>query len=108
MLRAIRRQFPDEHLYIIWDNWNAHRSNPVIHSASRHRIGLARTPNSASWLNPIECQFGELDASVIEGSDFTDHDEAAAAIRSFVRDRHRRARLRRQSDNQEDIRANVA
>lgn len=94
VLRAIRRQFPDEHLYVIWDNWNAHRSKKVIRWANRNRVGLAYTPNYASWLNPIECQFGELDSFVIEGSDFASHLEAAAAIRSFVRDRNRRARQR--------------
>ncbi len=108
-LRAIRRQFPGEQLYVIWDNWNAHRSKKVIQWAARNGIGLAYTPNYASWLNPIECQFGELDTFVIEGSDFTSHHEAAAAIRGFVRDRNRRARQRiKQSPDQPDIRAKVA
>ncbi len=108
LLRAIRRQFPDEHLYVIWDNWNAHRSKKVIQWARRNRIGLAYTPNYASWLNPIECQFGELDAFVIEGSDFAHHDEAAAAIRAFVRDRNRRARQRTAQTTNKEKRANVA
>jgi len=109
LLRAIRRQFPAEHLYVIWDNWNAHRSHKVIHWANRNRVGLAFTPNYASWLNPIECQFGELDTFVIEGSDFGSHLEAAAAIRAFVRDRNRRARLRAvQSTQHQPMRAKVA
>lgn len=94
LLRAVRRQFADEHLYVIWDNGNAHRSTKVIAWANRNRVGLAYTPNYASWLNPIECQFGELDSFVIEGSDFASHIEAAAAIRAFVRERIRRARHR--------------
>jgi hypothetical protein len=70
---------------------------------------LAYTPNYASWLNPIECQFGELDTFVIEGSDLTSHLEAAAAIRDFVRDRNRRARLRSlQPTTEEPKRAKVA
>ena len=109
LLRAIRRQYPDEHLYVIWDNWNAHRSKKVIRWANRNRVGLAYTPNYASWLNPIECQFGELDTFAIEGSDFTSHLEAAAAIRDFVRDRNRRARLRSlQPTTEEPKRAKVA
>jgi len=106
LLRAIRLQFPSEHLYVIWDNWNAHRSKKVIDWATRNRVGLAYTPNYASWLNPIECQFGELDTFVIEGSDFTSHHQAAAAIRDFVRDRNRRARQRQRE--QSPTRAKVA
>ncbi len=107
-LRAIRRQFPGEHLYVIWDNWNAHRSKKVIQWAARNGVGLAYTPNYASWLNPIECQFGELDSFVIEGSDFAGHHEAAAAIRNFVRDRNRRARHKTPHTNHNNIRAKVA
>lgn len=94
LLRGIRRQFPGEHLYVIWDNWNAHRSKKVIRWANHNQVGLAYTPNYASWLNPIECQFGELDTFVIEGSDFQSHLEAAATIRHYVRDRNKRARQR--------------
>ncbi len=109
VLRAMRRQFPIEHLYVIWDNWNAHRSNKVIRWADRNRVGFACIPNYASWLNPIECQFGELDTFVIEGSDFTDHREAAQSIRDFVRDRNRRAQLRTlQSADHQPTRAKVA
>jgi len=109
LLRVIRRQFPAEHLYVIWDNWNAHRSKQVIRWANRNQVGLAYTPNYASWLNPIECQFGELDTFVIEGSDFSSHREAATAIRAFVRDRNRRAHLRTLQSNQgQTKRAKVA
>lgn len=108
LLRAIRRQFPTEHLYVIWDNWNAHRSRRVIQWANRNRVGLAYTPNYASWLNPIECHFGELDTFVIEGSDFGSHTEAAAAIRDFLRHRNRRAHRRDTSPQTTTIRAKVA
>lgn len=91
LLRAIRRQFPDEHLYVIWHNRNAHRSRKVTRWANANQVGLAFTPNCASWLDPIECQSGELDAFVIEGSDFESHPEAAAAIRHYMRDRNKRA-----------------
>lgn len=96
VLRAIRRQFPDEALIIIWDNWNAHTSKKVLRWAINNGVALAFTPAYASWLNPIECQFGELDAFVIEGSDYQTHTEAAAAIRAFVRDRNKRARQRKE------------
>jgi len=105
LLQAIRRQFPHQHLYVIWDNWNAHRSRRVIAWANHNQVGLAYTPNYASWLNPIECQFGELASFVIEGSDFTSQAEAAAAIRAFIRYRNRRAK--QQLENQ-PTRANVA
>ena len=102
----MRRQFGDQHLCVIWDNWNAHRSRRVITWANHNRVGLAYTPNYASWLNPIECQFGELDTFVIEGSDFTSQAEAAASIRAFIRDRNRRSRQHQLED--QPIRANVA
>jgi transposase len=105
LLGATRRQFPHEHLYVIWDNWNAHRSHKVIAWANHNRVGLAYTPNYASWLNPIECQFGEFDSFVIEGSDFASQAEAAAAIRAFVRYRNRRARHKLED---QPIRAKVA
>lgn len=94
LLRAIRNQFPGEDLIIIWDNWSAHTSKKVNSWANRNQVALAYTPAYASWLNPIECQFGELDSFVIEGSDFANHHEAAEAIRAFTRDRNRRARRR--------------
>ena len=109
LLRSIRRQFPHQHLYVIWDNWNAHRSHKVIAWANRNQVGLAFTPNYASWLNPIECQFGELDTFVIEGSDFTSHLEATAAIRHFIRDRNRRTRIQAtHTPTEEPMRAKVA
>ena len=110
LLRAIRRQFPGEYLIVIWDNWNAHRSKKVISWANRNGVGLAYTPNYASWLNPIECQLGELDTFVIEGSDFADHAEAAWAVHAFVRDRNRRARRRvfQLAQGDQEMRAKVA
>lgn len=108
LLRVIRRQFPGEQLIIIWDNWNAHVSKKVIRWANNNDVALAYTPAYASWLNPIECQFGELDAFVIEGSDFESHIEAAAAIRAFVRDRNQRTRKRQQALEEPATRAKVA
>jgi hypothetical protein len=52
---------------------------------ARTGVGLACTPAYASWLNPIECQLGELDTFVIEGSDFADHAEATQAINALGR-----------------------
>jgi hypothetical protein len=78
----------------------------VIAWANHNRVGLAYTPDCASWLNPIECQFGELDTFVIEGSDFANQAEAASAIRAFIRDRNRRSRQQRPED--QPSRATVA
>ncbi len=84
-------------------------SKKIICWANHNGVGLAYTPNYASWPNPIECQLGELDTFVIEGSDFANHREAAQAIRAFVRDRNQRARLRAlQSAEEEPMRAKVA
>jgi len=109
LLGAVRSQSPNEHLYVIWGQLERSplEEGDPVGQPQPGRVGLH--PDLCVMAQPIECQFGELDTFVIEGSDFTSHLEAAAAIRNYVRDRNRRARLRAlQPTKEEPKRAKVA
>jgi transposase len=92
LLRRTRARWPArERIYAICDNLSTHETEEVVAFCRTNRITLVPTPTYASWLNPIEPHFLPLRRFVIDGSDYRDHDELAAAITSYLdwRNAHR-------------------
>lgn len=53
-LRDIRNTYPDQHLFLIWDNWPVHRHPEVLAEAARLHLHMVWLPTYAPWENPIE------------------------------------------------------
>lgn len=92
-LKYLRSLYPEEkRLYIICDNFGAHKKEEVLRWIEKNNTELVFTPTNASWLNPIECHFGPLRKFAILNSDYKSHKEQARAIRRYIRWRNRVAR----------------
>lgn len=77
--------YPDKELYIIWDGWSAHRSEMIKAFVDLHpRIKIIPLPTRASWLNPIERDFGQIQRFVLNNSDFKTVKEGMQAIGEFI------------------------
>lgn len=77
--------YPDKKLYIIWDGWSAHRSEMIKAFVDLHpRIKIIPLPTRASWLNPIERDFGQIQRFVLNNSDFKTVREGMQAIGEFI------------------------
>ncbi len=53
-LRAVRRAYPQQRLFLVWDNWPVHRHPAVLTEAAVQGIELLWLPTYAPWTNPIE------------------------------------------------------
>jgi transposase len=54
VLRKVRARYPDEQLFVVWDNWPVHLHPAVLEVASLLQIELLWLPTYAPWTNPIE------------------------------------------------------
>lgn len=54
LLRLIRRAYPTQALFLIWDNWPIHQHPDVLSRASELGIQILWLPTYAPWTNPIE------------------------------------------------------
>ena len=78
--------YPDKHLYVILDNWSAHRSNVIkIFEDLNPRLTLVYLPFSASWMNDIERDFSRIERCVLRNSNFSTAREVMNAIRGFIK-----------------------
>ncbi|HVM00117.1 MAG TPA: transposase [Egibacteraceae bacterium] len=77
------------------DNFSPHRRAEVRDWCRANDVELVFTPTYASWLNWIESEFTALRYFTLNGSDYADHAEQAAAIRGYIRWRNRRATPKR-------------
>lgn len=53
-LRQLRRAYPGQRLFVVWDNWPPHRHAQVVQTARAAQIYLLPLPTYAPWTNPIE------------------------------------------------------
>lgn len=84
-LEKLLRIYPDLTLYIIWDGWSAHRSNYTQAFIDMHpRIKVLWLPTRASWLNPIERDFSQIQRFVLNNSNFQTVLETITAIGNFI------------------------
>ena len=89
-LKAIRRRYPKGNkVYIIQDNYSAHWTDNIKAWAKSSNISLVPTPTNASWLNPIECEFGPLKDLVFAGSNYESWDEVETAFAASTKYRNK-------------------
>lgn len=83
--KELLRKYPGKDLYIIQDAWSAHTSSMIqIFADLNPRINLVYLPTRASWLNPIERDFGSIQKFVLNGSNFKSVRETMGAIELFI------------------------
>ncbi|PMB09050.1 hypothetical protein CEN49_07800 [Fischerella thermalis CCMEE 5273] len=70
-----RRYHRSERLYIVLDNFSPPHHQKVKAWAKENNLELVYTPTYASRLNRIECHFGPLRKFVLDGSNYSSHDE---------------------------------
>jgi transposase len=76
---------PDKYIYIIWDGWSAHTSEATKAFLDLHpRIRIVPLPTRASWLNPIERDFGQIQRFVLNNSNFKSVKEGMNMISEFI------------------------
>ena len=72
-------------IYIIWDGWSAHTSGHTRAFLDMHpRIKILPLPTRASWLNPVERDFGQIQRFCLNNSDFQTVTEGMAAISNYI------------------------
>jgi transposase len=84
-LKKLLKIYDGKTLYIIWDGWSAHTSNFTRAFIDlTPQIKILPLPTRASWLNPIERDFGRIQRFVLNNSDFKDMKELMQAIENYV------------------------
>ena len=79
------RIYKDKILYIILDGWSAHKSGMLKAFLDLvPRIKLIFLPTRASWLNPIERDFGLIQRFVLNNSNFESVRETMVAIGDYI------------------------
>ncbi len=91
LLKALRKRWAGEKLYIVLDNFSPHRHAEVRTWAADNDIELVFLPTYGSWLNWIESAFAALRYFALNGTGHRTHDEQNAAIAAFIRCRNGRA-----------------
>lgn len=90
-LKSIRAKFPrEDRIYLIQDNLSAHWTPEIRSWARENNMTLVPTPTNASWLNPIECRFGELQDLALAGTDYHEWKQVDSALNRAATYRNRR------------------
>jgi len=93
VLKRMRNRYPPPlRIHLILDNFSPHKVAEVTQWCRHNNVHLIWTPTNASWLNPIECQFGPVKEFVIRNSDYADHPELRRALDRYARYRNKRSR----------------
>jgi transposase len=89
-LKQIERETPKElDLHLILDNYGTHKEQNVQRWLARHpRFHLHFTPTSSSWMNLVECFFGELTQDVIRDGSFSSVRDLVEDIESYLAERN--------------------
>ncbi len=89
----IRRRYPRQvRIYLVMDNLSSHWTDDIRSWAKDNNVVLVATPTYASWLNPIESQFGVMVDFVFSGSNYKDHNEIEQTLRAYLKRRNSDAR----------------
>lgn len=85
-MEDVASRYPNQEVYIIWDNLNIHTGYRWYEFNKRHgeRFHFIYTPIHASWLNQIEVWFGILQRKVIKHSSFTSEGQLKKEVLQFI------------------------
>ena len=83
-LENLLEEYPNKEIYVIMDNWSAHKSYAVkVWSFFHPRMHLTYLPSGASFLNKIERVFSFLAKDVLLNSNFQTVMEAIESISNY-------------------------
>ena len=67
----LRWHYPaEQRMHKIMDNLSAHWTQDIVKWARGNRVTLVPTPADASWLNPIETHFNDMQKIALSGTYF--------------------------------------
>jgi transposase len=90
-LKTLRARWPGQRLYLVLDNYSAHRTPAVRAWVEANDVELVFTPTYSSWLNWIESEFAALRYFALNGTDHRSHAEQDDAIADYIRWHNRHA-----------------
>ena len=77
-------EYPDKEIYVIMDNWSAHKSHSIkVWNYFHPKIHLVYLPSGASFLNKIERVFCFLSRDILQNSNFQTVREAMDRISNY-------------------------
>jgi len=83
-LEKLLIEYPDKEIYVIVDNWSAHKSYSIkVWNYFHPRLHLEYLPSNASFLNKIERVFSFLAKDVLQNSNFQTVREAIEKISNY-------------------------
>ena len=83
-LEKLEEEYPDKYIYVIMDNWSAHKSHSIkVWNYFHPRIHLVYLPSGASFLNKIERVFCFLSRDILQNSNFQTVREAMDRISNY-------------------------
>ena len=83
-LEKLLIEYPNGEIYVIMDNWSAHKSYVIkVWSVFHQRIHLIYLPSGASFLNKIERVFSFVAKDVLLNSNFQTVREAMESISNY-------------------------
>lgn len=81
----LRKDYPQDMLYIILDNFSAHKHREVYKWAEEDgRVELIFLPTNSAWLNHIEPFFQNLKRFAVSGSNYKTKQELGEGILSYI------------------------
>ncbi|MGH7240614.1 MAG: IS630 family transposase [Candidatus Saccharimonadales bacterium] len=85
-MEAVAQRYPDQKVYIVWDNLNIHHGYRWDEFNQRHgnRFHFVYTPVHGSWTNQIEIWFGILQRKLIKYGSFVSEQELRDKVLSFI------------------------
>lgn len=85
-MEAIAQRYPNQKVYVIWDNLNIHHGYRWYEFNQRHgsRFNFVYTPVHGSWVNQIEIWFGILQRRLIQHGSFTSEKELQDKVMHFI------------------------
>lgn len=83
-LEKLLGEYPEKEIYVIMDNWSAHKSHSIkVWNYFHERMHLIYLPSGASFLNKIERVFCFLSRDVLQNSNFKTVREAMERISNY-------------------------
>ncbi len=73
--------FPQEHIYMIWDNLSSHKNQKQRQQNCKDRISFVWFLTNGPWLNLIEAYFSVLSRVALHNTDYKTTSEITVALK---------------------------
>jgi transposase len=94
-MKDVAKAYPDQEIYVIWDNLNTHRNREVwdnFNVEQNHRFHFHFTPVHASWVNQIELLFGIYSRRVLRHASHKSTKHLQERTEAFIKERNQLAK----------------